>query len=256
MTGSVSATGSCLLSPPDPAAAIRLFCFHHAGGAASSFASWAAAVDPSVSVVPVQLPGREGRVREERVADMTILVEMLEDELGPWLTAPFAFYGHSMGAFLAHALTRRWAASGRTLPRRLFLGAAKAPHLPIVLDGATGMTDLELGRMLVGMGGMSAMVLRYPDWLRPATQLVRDDLRICQSNPYRDRTPVPVPMELFAGEDDPVVRPADVAAWELHAGAGHRLHVVPGGHFFPQDPAGVFLPLLSRLVAADARQPH
>jgi surfactin synthase thioesterase subunit len=233
---------------PDPSARLRLFCFHHAGGGASFFTDWPVHIGRSASVVAVQLPGREGRAREPRVSDMTTLLDRLEELLEPWLDVPHVFYGHSMGAFVAHALTRRRLAGGRPLPRRLLIGAAKAPHLPIVLAQAEEMPDDELGQLLVGMGGMSAVMLRYPDWLNAATQLVRDDLRICATNPYRDIVPVPVPVDLFAGESDPVVSVEDITAWDQHTSEHAKLHVLRGGHFFTRDSEETFLPLLTRIL--------
>lgn len=233
---------------PDPSARLRLFCFHHAGGGASLFTDWQEAIGPAISVVGVQLPGRESRAREPRVLDMTELLDRVEERLDPWLAEPHVFYGHSMGAFVAHALTRRRLAAGRSLPDRLLLGAAKAPHLPIVLAQAAELSDTQLGQLLVGMGGMSPVMLRYPDWLNAATQLVRDDLRICATNPYRDIVPVPVPVDLFAGQSDPVVTAEETTAWGHHAQVGAALHVLAGGHFFVRDDAATFLPLLNRIL--------
>jgi surfactin synthase thioesterase subunit len=238
MTGYLSTT-PCMDAP------LRLFCFHHAGGAASAFADWPAQLEPDVSVVPVQLPGRETRVGEPRLLDMAELVSELSAHLEPWLDAPCAFYGHSMGAFVAHALVRRRAGDGLRLPECLLVGAAKAPQLPMVLREASELDDQQLGRLLVGFGGMSEMLLRYPDWLRAATELVRDDLRICASNPYREPLPMPVPLELFAGRDDTIVGVGEVAEWKRHTSVDSRLHVVPGGHFFFRDHPDSFLARLS-----------
>src|SRR5207247_4890704 len=46
---------------PRPDAAVRLFCFPHAGGAAAWYAGWARALEnQSVEVAAAQLPGRNG----------------------------------------------------------------------------------------------------------------------------------------------------------------------------------------------------
>lgn len=258
--------------PHDAAVPLRLFCFHHAGGAASTFAGWQRALGPSVSVLPVQLPGREGRAREPRARDLTELVAALDADLGPRLDRrPYAFYGHSMGALVAHALTRSRFERGRDLPERLVVGACPAPHLRTPLDAAADRSDQELSDFLIDIGGMSPTVLRYPEWRSAATALLRDDLRLCASDPYRDRpppgtgsgvgagtgvgvgvgvapfAPLPCPIEVFVGDADPLVPVHRAAAWRAYTSAGCRVHVSAGGHFFAQGPGTAFP---RRLLAA------
>src|ERR1700724_3772837 len=48
----------------NPRARLRLFCFPYAGGGASAYRGWAPALPFDVEVCPVQLPGRESRLRE------------------------------------------------------------------------------------------------------------------------------------------------------------------------------------------------
>ncbi len=216
-------------------AALRLFCFHHAGGAASMFARWRDVLDDVVDVRPVQLPGRETRVREAVAREMLALVADLDRELDAELRSPFVLYGHSMGALVAHALVRRRLARGAPGPACLVVGAARAPHLPVVLAEATALSDLDLGRELVRFGGMSAMMLRYPDWLAPAVALVRADLRVCLSERPRDLVRLPCPIHVFAGVGDPLVGLDDLHAWRGHTAAEFSLRELPGGHFFTRD---------------------
>ncbi|MDT3440007.1 MULTISPECIES: thioesterase II family protein [unclassified Pseudofrankia] len=244
-----------LPAAPGPAAALDLLCFHHAGGAASAFTGWSAAVGPAVRVLPVQLPGRERRVREPRFREMTALLDDLERELGPYLEGRYACYGHSMGALVAFALAHRRAESGRRGPVRLLLGAHAAPHRPRALGSVDGMDDLALARLLIGMGGMSETLLDYPDWMVAATSLVRDDLAVCAS--WRPPpAPLPVPIDVFAGVDDAMVGLAGASEWSRYTTGGCALHPVPGGHFFIRESPETFLPLLAASLAAAAPAAH
>ena len=60
-----------------PDADARLFCFHHLGGGASLFASWADALPFSIEVHAIQLPGREERLRESPICDFAELLEQV-----------------------------------------------------------------------------------------------------------------------------------------------------------------------------------
>ncbi|WP_150256190.1 thioesterase II family protein [Nocardiopsis deserti] len=234
---------------PVPVARLRLLCFHHAGGAASAFHGWQDVLGADVAVLPVQLPGREQRVREPRHRDAEALLADLDENLAPLLEGEHVFYGHSMGAHLAHALVRRRVAAGLPAPRALIVGGARAPHLPQPLVEARTASDDDLARLLVRLGGVSTELLRYPDWLRAATSLLRDDLAVCSGFPDPAAEPLPVPIHVFTGAADPLVRADQAAAWDRHTREECRVHVMPGGHFFPAESRSAFLTRVSSILS-------
>jgi len=237
-----------LTHEPGPGGRLRLFCFHHAGGAASAFADWPAALGPEVDVLPVQLPGREYRAGEPRIRDVATLVDELDRHLRPLLRTPYAFYGHSMGALVAYAFTRHLQAHNAPLPRRLLVGAYPAPHLGPPLRELTFRDDEDVARWLVSIGGMSAELLRYPAWAGAAVALLRDDLAVCHSYRHRETEPLRVPIDVFRGASDPLLPAERVADWPLHTTAPAAIHTIAGGHFFVgDDPEGFFRALRAAL---------
>lgn len=58
------------VSRPLPRANPRLclFCFPYAGGGASVYARWAKTYPETVEVCPIQLPGRENRLRDQLIS--------------------------------------------------------------------------------------------------------------------------------------------------------------------------------------------
>ncbi|MFC5663844.1 thioesterase II family protein [Kitasatospora misakiensis] len=230
-------------------AELRLFCFHHAGGAASAYTGWQERLGPRISVLPVQLPGRERRAAEPRFTRIDALVADLDRQLDPLLDAPYAFYGHSMGALVAYRLTLLRAARGRSLPERLMVGAYPPPHLLAPIADALNLDDRDLARWLVDTGGMSELVLRYPDWVRSALELLRDDLRVCQSHRPAGEPPLPCPIDVFAGEQDPLLPIDRVDGWARHTTAGCEVHALPGGHFFLHESSAVLLRTVALLLS-------
>ncbi|MFD8203432.1 thioesterase II family protein [Streptomyces sp. NPDC059701] len=223
---------------PGARARLRLFCLHHAGGAASWFRGWQAQLGPDVEVLPVQLPGRERRVQEPRVRDMDVLVRELDRALDPYLSgsdAPYALYGHSMGALVAYRLARHRAAEGRSTPVTLLAGAHPAPQRPQRLREVPDVSEGELVEWLVGIGGLSRQMLCHSEWLRWALSLVRDDLALCASHDPGDVDRLALPLHVFAGHDDPLVTPEDAGAWAELTSVSCDVHPIPGGHFFPRD---------------------
>lgn len=238
---------------PDPADEVRLFCFHHAGGGASVFGSWAERLGPRAGVYPVQLPGREGRIREPRFRALAGLLPRLDAELDFAFDRPFAFYGHSMGALIAHQLAHHRHARARTLPSVLLAAAFPGPLLAAPLADASRLGDDQLSDLLVEVGGMSETVRRYPAWTAAAIALLRDDLTLCHSpRPHPDRA-LPVPIHALTGADDPLVTSSDAAGWADHTTAGFTLDVLPGGHLFLRDPASTVLSTVETALARVSR---
>ncbi|MFF6778820.1 thioesterase II family protein [Streptomyces sp. NPDC012637] len=243
---------------PDPTRApLRLFCFHHAGGAASSFSGWQERLGGGVAVVPVQLPGREHRVKEPRLREFARLVDELDEALDPLLDAPYAFYGHSMGGIVAHELTRRRIERGLTPPRQLLVGACPPPHRPHVDADVPPerRTDEELTAWMAGLGGLPELVRRYPEWLRLAVAVLRDDLSLVHSHTSGPGAaaadPLPVPVRALAGSSDPLVTPRLAAEWARHTTADFRVFTLTGGHFFHRSAPGIVLRLIASLLAAE-----
>ncbi|MET7508651.1 alpha/beta fold hydrolase [Streptomyces albidoflavus] len=242
-----------LTAPPDPTAGLRLFCFHHAGGTASVYKGWDRALRPwGISVVPIQLPGRERRVREARLTSLGPLLDALDPHLGPHLDAPYALYGHSMGALVAHGLARRRQEEGRTLPEALVVGAYQAPHRPPPLAAVRGMTDRELTHLLVDIGGMSPVLLEYPEWRESALALIRDDLKVCHGYRHTAGPGLRCPVHAVVGSDDPLVTAGDAQEWARHAAGRFDVHTVPGGHLFIRDAQDTVLTLLRHTLHGSA----
>jgi medium-chain acyl-[acyl-carrier-protein] hydrolase len=56
-----------LFPRPNPAAALRLFCFHYAGGSAQVFYNWPGHLPPGLGMGAIQLPGRGHRLGEPHI---------------------------------------------------------------------------------------------------------------------------------------------------------------------------------------------
>ena len=107
---------------------VPLFCFPHAGGAASYFHPWSASLAPGIEVLAVQYPGREDRAAEPCVTNITDLADQIYAALGSSLPGTFAFFGHSMGAILAFEVARRIAREQGLGPAHLFVSGLRLRH--------------------------------------------------------------------------------------------------------------------------------
>lgn len=242
-------SAACLPIPPSPDQRLRLFCFHQAGGAASVFSSWPAALSPDLDVLPVQLPGRESRRREALPSDLGTLIAALDAELSDHARPPYALYGHSLGGTVAYQLTRRYMDRGIDLPVALLIGACPAPHYRPALQAAYQAGEDALASAMLRIGGLSAEVLHHREWLRAATDLLRADLRMMAATRHPEGKAVALPIHLFHGTADPLVTEEQMAAWARFTTAECVLHRVDGGHFFVRDPGAVFFQRLTEVLS-------
>ena len=74
---------------------LRLFCFPYAGAGTSIFRTWRERLPSDIEICAIQLPGREKRIREPLIKDLSSLLDKLVPALLPYLDRPFAFFGHS-----------------------------------------------------------------------------------------------------------------------------------------------------------------
>ena len=234
---------------PAPRAAHRLFCLPYAGGSAASYRDWHALAPDGIQVCPVELPGRGGRFGEPTLTRLRPLVDALAGALAPYLDRPFAVFGHSMGGLLAFELARTLRRRGLPLPAHLFVSAAAAPDLPRSRPPVHHATDAEVMDELRLLGGTPPELLDDKEVMELMLPVIRADFSVLETYEYRPGPPLPVPLTVFGGADDPLVPVRSLDGWRRQSAAA-RLHVLPGGHFFVSPAAAGVMAVIADTLAA------
>jgi medium-chain acyl-[acyl-carrier-protein] hydrolase len=214
------------------AARRRLFCFPFAGGTASIYRKWLSEFPADVEVVPVQLPGRERRMREPAFRDLDPLLDVLVDVLQPEFDRPFAFFGHSMGAIIAYGLGRRLQEIGARGPSHLFVSARVAAHLVPREEPIHAMERPQFVAALKAMGGTPPEVLDHKELMDMMEPLLRADLGLNEAYQYRDGPLLQCPITAFCGAQDQEAKEGRMRQWEDLTTGAFRFHLFPQGHFF------------------------
>jgi surfactin synthase thioesterase subunit len=222
---------------------VRLYVFAHAGGSALMFRGWPEHFPAGWRVTALDAPGHGALMGQPLITDGEELVSHFLDRLAPELARPglpFAFFGHSMGALVAHELTRRLLAAGAGLPVWLGLSAcgAPTPGSPPAAGRGRELSDEDLRRRLSLLGGTPARVLEHPALWRVFAPVVRADLRLVESwrtAPAAPPLPVAVSVSVFGGAQDRVTGRQDLARWAQHCERFLGVRLFPGGHFYFQD---------------------
>ncbi|MFG2491852.1 thioesterase II family protein [Streptomyces caniferus] len=219
---------------PVAAPRLRLVCFPHAGGSASFFRTWPRHLPADWEVSAVCYPGRETRMAEPGITSMAELAGRIADVLKPQMTSRTVFFGHSMGASVAHEVTGLLAGRGVVGPAALLVSGRAAPHrLRHLGSGDGGLTDEELLARVGELGGPGADLLHDPEMRDLFLPPIRADYRLIEAYVDEPKAPVlDIPVVAYFGSDDPDPAPDAVRAWAELTSAGCAARAFPGGHFY------------------------
>ena len=212
---------------------LRVYCFSHAGRGASMYAQWRTALGPNVEVCPVQLPGREERFAEPPARRMRMLVDGFLEAVGRELaSAPFALFGHSMGAALAYEVARQLREDPARQPRLLIVSGAQSPHANARRKRLHDLPEPRLLDELRRWNGTPERVLRDPELLEIVLPIIRADLEVLETYNVADDYLLRCDVLALAGTHDPSVSPIAMSHWRDYTRGAFDLHVVAGDHFF------------------------
>jgi medium-chain acyl-[acyl-carrier-protein] hydrolase len=217
----------------DARACVRLFCFPFAGGGASLYRNWASVLPPNIAVCPLQLPGREERMREPPFTQVEPLCQAVLTAIDPLLDRPVALFGHSMGAIIAYELARALQRHGRS-PLHLFVSGQRAPHLPLGRPVSYNLPLEAFRHRLRELNGTPEAVLQNPEMMDLLLPLLRADFELSETYRREAHAPLTCPVTAFGGIEDVEISRPDIQAWRAATVGDFRVRLFPGDHFFLQ----------------------
>ncbi len=213
---------------------LTIFCFHHAGGAASSLALLGRDLLQVAEVVLMQQPGREARIGDPAP---THIDEAAQDALGcirnrHGLSGRYILFGHSMGGLVAHRVAELICDAGYS-PLGLVVSAVCPPD-----DPYTKLSfDIDLEGNVSGLLDFMCSFAPIPERLMHEKVLLdillerfRNDISVCRSA-IRDISPLHFPIYAIAGLQDTHSPPEVMAGWHRATDSLFMLTKYIGGHF-------------------------
>jgi medium-chain acyl-[acyl-carrier-protein] hydrolase len=237
-----NSTNKWILFPRlNPAAALRLFCFHYAGGSAQVFHGWPGRLPPSVEMGAIQLPGRGHRFREPHIRRLAPLSRIVMQELLPYLDKPFVFFGHSLGALLCFETARTLRRESRPQPAHLFVSATEAPHRRNRERSLSSLPKSALVKKLQEFNGTPVEVLQNDELVDLMLLTIRADFELCDTYEYHPESPLECPITIYGGLEDQEVEAERLAAWGEMTVRTSQIRMFPGGHFYLNSSQATFL---------------
>src|ERR1700733_13254034 len=140
-----------------------LVCLPFAGGGAGFYRPWRKLESNRFRIIPLQLPGREGRFGREPFTDVAGAARRLAPEVIPQAgDDPVVLYGHSLGAVLMFELARELDRIGETRLLHLFPSGSPGPWTPRSRRAA-GLNDEEFLARVAEFAGYRHEVFDDPD---------------------------------------------------------------------------------------------
>lgn len=248
MTATPAATGLLRFGPLKTNPTVRLFCFPYAGGGASAYRLWPAALPPSVELVAIQLPGTESRVRESPLETISGMVAEFAPLIAARSDLPFGFFGHSLGSVVAFEVTRALRRAGARLPRFLIVSGRRPPRVPDRHPPLRHLSNDDLVTHIDSRyGGIRREVFQHPEMMALLLPGLRASITALETHEFRDESPLACPLVALGGASDPMSPESDLDAWRHETTGPFARRTFPGGHFYLlNDPS----PVLAEVVAA------
>jgi len=188
---------------------------------------------PAIELVVIQLPGRETRLREPPLRQLSAVIAAVLPALRSLRDKPYAFFGHSMGAVIAWGVAQALAAEGQPLPARLVLSGRRAPGVPDRDPPLRHLSDErfvdEINRRY---GGIPPQVAADRDIMALLLPGLRADIAALETHEPEAGCPLDVPLTVLGGSEDERASSTDLEAWRHLTTGTFNMKVFPGGHFY------------------------
>lgn len=225
-----------------PEAQLRLICFPWAGGTGHAYHEWRDGFPTSsIELLAIALPGRGMRATDPAYTGLGALVDDVVDALLPFLSAPFAFFGHSFGAILAFEVARALELRALPAPLSVFISAHPAPSLPLP-KGQMSLSSSTDDALVDGLKQWDFVLDAQLELASDASlrelilRSIRTDLSMreayCSSLEASDPLPLSTPLHVFVGADDASLDQSALSKWSAYTSAEFSITSLPGGHFY------------------------
>lgn len=214
---------------------IKLLCFPCAGASALFYSGWAKQMDEHIIVVPVELPGRGLRFKENLCEDLDQLIDSIFDFVKAEIKdSQYALFGFCVASIIVYELYKRIADNNLREPSHCFLCAYPAPNLPKEDKPIKDMSDEELIEETLRIGRIRKEDLNDKEYLERFFRVWKSDCTIMDN--YRFSYPIckfNCDLTLLIGKDDTLFAPAEaVEKWGEFTNCNSNKYIIEGSHDF------------------------
>ncbi|NEW77620.1 thioesterase II family protein [Streptomyces rhizosphaericus] len=227
---------------------LTLLCVPFSGSGAGFFRAWQKLDTPGVSVVALQLPGREERFAEAPYLDLNAAVHDLAEQsfraVSPSVTV--AVFGHSrFGAVLAFELARVLEEQGLLTVAHVLVSGSPGPLIkpPRISD----LDDDTFVARVEQMSGYRHTAFDIPQLRELLIPVLRADTAIHEDYEPFSNAPLASPITALRGSDDSLVSRAEAELWRSATSSTFELIEFSGEHMYLTDSAREVLSAIAEI---------
>lgn len=211
--------------------------FHHAGGSALTFSSWARYLPDEVGLAHVELPripGEGGRLCGlDKTNFVEESVEAIRENMKPHCSREkLLFFGHSLGALVAYGVASRFAKFPEYSVLGLIAVGRRAPQSNLKMQALCLLDDQKLVETLKKLGGLPDIVQSRPRWIKELLPILRSDLALSDLYAHQSDELLDVPILALRGKDDLLVDNEELSEWKARSSCSVVCQTIEGQHFF------------------------
>ena len=208
-----------------------LFCLPFAGGNQYSFRELKNALPSSVTLVPIDYPGRGARLKEPLMSSLDGMAADVLEQVKGRLSTPYALYGHSMGAAIGFELAHKIRENGLPGPLHLFVSGRNAPSSPRRREPISHLPSAQFRAKIKELGGSPDEVLNNHALMELFEPILKNDFLAHETYSYTRRRPFDFPITAMYGDSEDLP-PEEVDKWGLETGGPFDKLAFGGDHFF------------------------
>lgn len=230
----------------------KIFCFSHAGGSASRFLPWMKQMK-NITVIPIELPGKNTRMKVELPTDLWEVVDDVARNIVDLVDYQdkIFIYGHSFGALLAFYVTYQLENEYGIEIAKLIVAARQSVNVDKKESYNTTMGDEELIKELEEYGGTPELFWQSRELQKIYLPIIKSDYKLNEQHVYHDEH-INASILAHIGNQDRDITIADIKCWNDVTKGNFEYEVFEGNHFFPfKTSSSYYLSLETKLYSAE-----
>lgn len=223
---------------------MKIYSYPHAGGSAASYTYFKNNFPLNIGeIVPIEIPGRGKRSKEQFSIDITDCISKSISQLP--VHEEFILHGHCMGALLAFETVKYLTLNNKKLPKLLIISGRNAPKYQTDWGKkVANLEDKELYAELKTVGGIPkglsfSMAQQF-------LEIIRNDQRIVHAYKPDDRK-ISVPILVLSGDNDFMTNESSLLEWKEYTTNTVNFGVMSGEHYFIYNQPFEFAEEISKL---------